>query len=389
MARWEVGNRARFIRKGNPDVGVECYAISGSGSEWAWQTKYFLTLGDSSWTQLDGSVRTAPQKHPQLTRYIVCLPIDLPDARVPGQQSALEKWDARVEKWKAWASGSGMTVEFAYWGSSELLERLTKPEHVGRVQCWFDATGFDENWFARRFEEAKDTAGPRYTPEVHVDLPIAGRFEAFGRTRRFFDRTIASIRRLEADWSSACSYGPSRLGKERDAEVEAGIGMVSEDVIVSAGKVSIGMGIEEIVTAGSSVDVQPSGTLPFEDMANKIAAVASVVDGVVQHLLTRQSEHRVLSQYRYQFEQFSEKLRKTRGELMEAQRWGGARVMIVSGQAGTGKTALSRSRRGFGTAGALSSLNVQDILPSSPLSADHHPACRLAVLPFHAELSGR
>ena len=287
-------------------------------------------------------MRTAPQKHPQLTRYIVCLPIDLPDARVPGQQSALEKWDARVEKWKAWASGSGMTVEFAYWGSSELLERLTKPEHVGRVQFWFDATGFDENWFARRFEEARDTAGPRYTPEVHVDLPIAGRFEAFGRTRRFFDRTIASIRRLEADWSSACSYGPSRLGKERDAEVEAGIGMVSEDVIVSAGKVSIGMGIEEIVTAGSSVDVQPSGTLPFEDMANKIAAVASVVDGVVQHLLTRQSEHRVLSQYRYQFEHFSEKLRKTRGELMEAQRWGGARVMIVSGQAGTGKTALSR-----------------------------------------------
>ena len=340
LARWEVGNRARFIRKGNPDAGVECYAISGSGSEWAWQAKYFLTLGDSSWTQLDGSVRTALQKHPQLTRYIVCLPIDLPDARVPGQQSALEKWDARVEKWKAWASGRGMTVEFAYWGSSELLERLTKPEHVGRVQFWFDATGFDENWFARRFEEARDTAGPRYTPEVHVDLPIAGRFEAFGRTRRFFDRTIASIRRLEADWSSACSYGPSRLGKERDAEVEAGIGMVSEDAFVSAGKVSIGMGIEEIVTAGSSVDVQPSGTLPFEDMANKIAAVESVVDGVVQHLLTRQSEHRVLSQYRYQFEQFSEKLRKTRGELVEAQRWGGARVMIVSGQAGTGKTHL-------------------------------------------------
>ena len=29
------------------------------------------------------------------------------------------------------------------------------------------------------------------------------------------------------------------------------------------------------------------------------------------------------------------------------------------------------------------------ILPSSPLSTGHHPACRLALLPFHAELSGR
>ena len=37
---------------------------------------------------------------------------------------------------------------------------------------------------------------------------------------------------------------------------------------------------------------------------------------------------------------------------------------------------------GFGTAGALASLDVQDILPSLPLSTGHHPACRLALLPF-------
>ena len=340
LARWEVANRARFIRKGNPDAGVECYAIYGNGSEWAWQAKYFLTLGDSQWAQLDRSVRTALQKHPLLVRYIICLPMDLPDARVPGQQSALAKWSALVEKWEGWASKRGMAVEFAYWGSSELLERLSKPEHVGRVQFWFDAAGFDKDWFARRLEEARDTSGPRYTPEVHVKLPITGRFEAFGRTSRFFDRTIALIRGLEADWSSARSYDPSRLDKERDAEVEAGIRMVSEDADVCAGKVSIGKGIDEIVTAGSAVEVQPSGTLPFEDVANKIAAVKGVVDEVVQHLLARQAEHRVLSQYRYQFEQFSEKLGKTRGELVEAQRWGGAAVMIVSGQAGTGKTHL-------------------------------------------------
>ena len=340
LARWEVGNRARFIRKGNPDAGVECYAKYGNGSEWAWQAKYFLTLGDSQWTQLDGSVRTALQKHPLLARYMICLPMDLPDARVPGQQAALAKWDARVEKWKEWASARGMTVEFAYWGSSELLERLSKAEHVGRVRFWFDATGFDRDWFARRLKEARDTAGPRYTPEVHVELPIARRFETFGRTSRFFIRTIALIRELGAACSSTCSYGPSRLSKERDAIVEAGITMVSEDAVVCAGRVSIGNGIDEIIAMGSSVEVQPNGTLPFEDVANKIAAVEVVVDGVVQHLLARQPEHPVFSQYRSQFEQFSERLRKTRGELVEAQRWGGAAVMIVSGQAGTGKTHL-------------------------------------------------
>ena len=340
LARSEVTGCARFLRKGNPDAGVECYAIYRNGSECAWQAKYFLTLGDSQWLQIDRSVRTALQKHPRLVRYVICLPMDLPDARVPGQKSALAKWNAHVDKWVGWASEQGMTVEFAYWGSSELLERLTRPEHVGRVRFWFDATGFDNDWFAQRLEETRKTAGPRYTPEVHVYLPIASRFEAFGRTSRFFDRTIALIRGLANEWASACSPGPSRLGKEGDPEVEAKIRAVSDDAVVRAGKVSIGKGIDEIVAAGNAMKVQPSGMLPFGGAAEKIAAVETTVEGIVQHLSTRQAEHRVISQCRYQFETFAGKLRKVREELAEAQRWGSAAVMIVRGQAGTGKTHL-------------------------------------------------
>ena len=340
LARSEVADRAQFIRKGNPDAGVECFAVFGDGSEWAWQAKYFLTLSGSHWPQIDQSVRTAIRKHPRLTRYVVCLPIDLPDARVRGQESALAKWHAHAEKWAGWASERGMTVEFAYWGSSELLERLTRPENVGRVQFWFDATGFEDNWFARRLEEARRTAGPRYTPEVHVDLPIAGRFEAFGRTSRFFDRTIALIRGLANEWASACSPGPSRLGMEGDPEVEAGIREVADDAVVQAGKVSIGKAIEEIVAAGDTMEVQPSGTLPFDGVAERVAVVEAAVNSVERHLSTRQAEHRVISQYRYQFETFAGKLRKVREQLVEAQCWGGAAVMIVRGQAGTGKTHL-------------------------------------------------
>ncbi len=85
LARWEVAGQARFVRTGNPDAGVECYAIYGNDSECAWQAKYFLTLGDSQWTQIDRSVRTALGKHPRLGRYVICLPMDLPDARVTGQ----------------------------------------------------------------------------------------------------------------------------------------------------------------------------------------------------------------------------------------------------------------------------------------------------------------
>ena len=340
LARWEVADRARFIRKGNPDAGVECYAVYGNGSECAWQAKYIFTLGDSHWTQIDRSVHTALHKHPRLKRYVICLPIDLPDARVTGQESALAKWDARLEKWARWASERGMIVEFRYWGSSELLERLSKPEHIGRVRFWFGVTGFDEYWFERRLQEARQTAGPRYTPELHVNVPIADRFEAFGRSSRFFDQTISLIRGLAKEWASAWSPGPSRLGSEGDPEVEAWIKAVTDDPVVRRGKVSIGGAIEEIVAAGSEIEVQASGMLPFGGVAEMVTAVETAVDGVVQHLLARQEEHQVIHQFRHQFETLAGKLRKVREVLVEAQRWGGAAVMIVRGHAGTGKTHL-------------------------------------------------
>jgi len=340
LARSEVGRHAQFIRKGNPDAGIECYARFENASECAWQAKYFFTLGDKQWSQIDRSVNAALRKHPRLRRYVVCLPMDLPDARVLGRESALAKWGARVKRWAERASELGMMVDFEYWGSSELLDRLTKPEHVGRVGFWFGAPGFDDAWFAARLDVAICAAGPRYTPELHVDLPITDRFEAFERTRGFFDRTILSIRMLAKDWESACSPGPSLFGKEWDPEVETWIRAVSEDAVMQAGKMSIGKEISEIVASGSSINVQPSDALPFRRVAERIATVESAVDRLVLHLSKRQAENRAFSQYRYQFEIFAGKLRKTREELLEAQRWGEAAVMVVRGQAGTGKTHL-------------------------------------------------
>ena len=208
-----------------------------------------------------------------------------------------------------------MTVEFAYWGSSELLERLTRPEHVGRARFWFDVTGFDDGWFAQRLKEARLTSGLRYTPELHVNLPIAGRFEAFGRTSHFFDRTISLIRELGYEWKRACSSEPSWLGNEGDTDVETGIRAIANDNVVRAGKEAIGTGIEKILAAGEAMEIQPSGTLTFDSVPEKVEAVEAAVGEIVQYLTARQAEHRVISQYRYQFETFAEKLRKACEEL--------------------------------------------------------------------------
>src|SRR4051794_9669901 len=73
---------SRFVRNGTPDGGVEAYRILPDGREQGWQAKYFFELGTSQWQQLDDSVKTALRTHPNLSHYTICLPIDLPDARL-------------------------------------------------------------------------------------------------------------------------------------------------------------------------------------------------------------------------------------------------------------------------------------------------------------------
>ena len=53
---------------------------------------------------------------------------------------------------------------------------------------------------------------------------------------------------------------------------------VANDAVMQAAKATIGRAIDEIVTAGSAMEVQPSGTLPFDDAADKVAAVEAALD---------------------------------------------------------------------------------------------------------------
>lgn len=242
----EAEHPAGFQRKGIPDAGVECYAVLDDGSEWGWQAKYVDTLGDPQWRELDKSVKTALEKHPQLVRYFVCIPLDRPDARVKGRRSAKDRWDEHVRKWTGWASTRSMTVEFVWWGSHQLLDRLTHPKHVGRVRFWFDVRGFDGPWFTARVDDALKTAGPRYTRELHVGLPIAAELEAFGRTERFFDDIKARARDIR-DKLRSFEYAESRSADQTPNDATSPLSSKVRTVLAEL----------------SAVTVQPAGVLPF------------------------------------------------------------------------------------------------------------------------------
>lgn len=192
LARATSPDDAVFIRKGTPDAGVECYAVFPSGDEWGWQAKYFSSQGDSQWAQIDESIEHALDKHPQLVKYFVCVPIDLSDARLAGKKSAKQRWDDRVIKWEKMAAKRGMSIEFVWMGSHEMLTLLAKPERLALASFFFNVTMLDGRWFEARIQEAIAAAGPRYTPANHVKLDLTDDLESFAREDSLFQRACGN-----------------------------------------------------------------------------------------------------------------------------------------------------------------------------------------------------
>ena len=143
LAMGEKSEDAEFFTPGNPDGGVDCYEVFEDRSERGWQAKYFHSLGDSQFSQMDESVRTALNRHPNLVRYIFCIPMNLADPRIDDRKYDQDRWDKRVAKWKRWAEERNMGVEFELWGGSRLVSLLTQEKHRGRRYYWFNEQVFD------------------------------------------------------------------------------------------------------------------------------------------------------------------------------------------------------------------------------------------------------
>lgn len=204
---------AKFIEKGTgADAGIECFWQLPNGDEYGLQAKFFLDPpSDNQWSQIDHSVETALEKHPRLTRYVVCLPIERSDARQLGRKSMLDRWNERVTKWQGWSTSGNMSVDFLYWGEHEIVRRLNKGDDSrGRWFFWFNQEFFDQKWFKDRLDQAVDTVGPRYTPPLNVELPVAKTFDGLGRTSSYFEDIFALYRRLK-----------ELLGHYRNKRIEA------------------------------------------------------------------------------------------------------------------------------------------------------------------------
>lgn len=174
----------RFVRKegAGGDAGVECYWVLEDQTEVCWQAKYFIGGMDSSrWRQLDRSFNKALERHPKLTKYVICLPIDKTDIRRTGRDgnkviSLEDEWTHNISQWEEKAKSQGRCVVFEYWGKHEITSFLTidNPLYSGKALYWLDAAVLTTSKFEKVVNRARDTLGDRYEAEFHIDLPIAG-----------------------------------------------------------------------------------------------------------------------------------------------------------------------------------------------------------------------
>lgn len=186
------------------DGGIECYWKFKDGTEYGWQAKYFLnSLGSNEWSQIDKSVKTALEKHPNLTKYYVCVPKNRTDSRKLHQGkptiSEFDKWNTHVESWEKIAEVKSMQVEFVFWGKFEITQRLLslKPNYQGLLGYWFDSTLLTFDSLKQLFERSEKSLGERYSTENNVALPIEDIFHTIAMDKTWQKQTQVSISRFD------------------------------------------------------------------------------------------------------------------------------------------------------------------------------------------------
>ena len=152
------------------------------GTLWGWQAKYTFDIG-TALTLMERSLRTVVRERPMCRRLTFCIPFDLPDAPGKGaRKSARQKFEDRKESWRQ-RIASADRVRIELWSAGNLLERLVRhPSQRGIARFFWDQEIFSPAWCSERVRATLDAASGRYTPDLHVDLPVAFSLEGLARS---------------------------------------------------------------------------------------------------------------------------------------------------------------------------------------------------------------
>ena len=320
-----------FFRKGlGADGGVECFAIHKDGSETGWQAKFFESFGASQTAQLTKSLNQALEKHPKLTEYIVCLPIDLTDSRVGKAKTPLAKWQTWKTDAEKNAKASGRYISITLWQAGVIRERLMRndPHFAGRLSFFFDEIHFSNTWFQEKLQKSIDALGSRYTPEFNVELPIRQAFLGLARDN--------SLNQVCLKWSF------NLLGELNDFL----IAFKGYHYISDADLQLIKSDCEQLANV-LDVSYSPLNDYPTQLWLDKAGALIATIDSIKNHFfeLFRDCKSKEDESTLYYLRERLSKLNGALSRIVEelnSDKWQSVNVsaMLVYGEAGSGKSHL-------------------------------------------------
>lgn len=179
---------AKLVKTGNPDGGLEWYVTFRNGVQRGWQAKYSFTI-DSLLQGMEKSLKTIVEGRSNCRRLTFCIPFDLPDAVESGKhKSARQKFEDKKTSWRNRIPGADR-VRIELWSAGDILERLVRhPDQRGIARFFWDKEIFSPKWCDHRMQVTHEQAGGRYTPELHVDLPVSFALEGLAMSEVYWQR---------------------------------------------------------------------------------------------------------------------------------------------------------------------------------------------------------
>ena len=344
LARLEnYSSTDKFFRLGAPDAGVECYWKLTDAKEIAWQAKFFLASPhNSQWKQLDKSVNTALDKHPYLSRYIICIPLNRQDPRIQNQDWFMDKWNEKVTEWKRLAIAKGMSVEFDYWGESEIWERLSRSENRGRYLFWFKKEIFDQTWFERQIKPNIAIVGERYSSELNFELPIAKIFGGLTRTAEFFERFEKYYSEIKTSTTEAFTTKAAKLSGDRYRLLDNSVNQLKQLVLEKQNAYSSSLPLDQVKKICSEGSIiadeiyqileQKDAELKKEEALRREKSNSKNTNDYYQNSYS--SERHYLWELQYKFTELGRFVNSDEAKLSNTS------VLLLTGVAGNGKTHL-------------------------------------------------
>jgi len=169
----EIGQFTPIDDSGGGD-GVEFYLTFPNGDQWGWQAKFYfsdsgprLSVGNRK-ASIKNSLKVACQKHPRLSRWILCTPTNF----TTGEQTWFE---TNLPN----SIPGNMNVNLVHWGDSDFNDWLSEPRFSGKRLCFFGELELNLDWFRTQVEKQIAAVRDKFNEMLHTETDADAYLHAF------------------------------------------------------------------------------------------------------------------------------------------------------------------------------------------------------------------